>query len=64
LAALAGDPEAVGDVGPGVSGAAAKAFADMTVRMAFDNKVMSSSNNTVYKPKLPELEPSKRFPAK
>jgi Peptidase family M28/PA domain len=41
-----------------------KAFADMTVRMAFDNKVMSASNNAVFKPKLPESEPSKRFPAK
>jgi len=41
-----------------------KAFADMTVRMAFDNKVMSASNNAVFKPKLPESEPSKRYPAK
>ena len=41
-----------------------KAFADMTVRMAFDNKIMSASNNIVSKPKLPESEPSKRFPAK
>ena len=29
-----------------------KAFADMTVRMAFDNNVMSASRNPVYKPKL------------
>jgi hypothetical protein len=42
-----------------------KAFADMTVRMAFDNKVMSASNNIVYKPKLPfASEASKRFPVK
>jgi Zn-dependent M28 family amino/carboxypeptidase len=41
-----------------------KAFADMTVRMAFDNKIMSASNNIVYKPKLPESEGSKRFPVK
>jgi hypothetical protein len=41
-----------------------KAFADMTVRMAFDNNVMSSSNNAVYKPKLPASEPSKRFPVR
>jgi Peptidase family M28/PA domain len=30
-----------------------KAFATMVVQMAFDNKVMSASNNVVYKPKLP-----------
>lgn len=42
-----------------------KAFADMTVRMAFDNKVMSASNNAVYKPKLPITgESGKRFPPK
>ena len=42
-----------------------KAFADMVVRMAFDNKVMSASNNPVYKPKLPAAsEASKRFPVK
>jgi len=41
-----------------------KAFADMTVRMAFDNNVMSSSNNPVYKPKLPASESSKRYPVK
>jgi hypothetical protein len=40
-----------------------KAFADMTVRMAFDNNVMSASNNPVYKPKLAS-EASKRFPVK
>src|SRR6516165_2263680 len=28
-----------------------KAFADMTVRMAFDTKIMSSSNSAVYPPK-------------
>ena len=42
-----------------------KAFADMTVRMAFDNNVMSASNNPVYKPKLPTAsEASKRYPVK
>jgi hypothetical protein len=41
-----------------------KAFADMTVRMAFDNNVMSSSNNPVYKRKLPASESSKRYPVK
>jgi hypothetical protein len=41
-----------------------KAFADMTVRMAFDNNVMSSSNNAVYKPKLPASESSKPYPVK
>ncbi len=41
-----------------------KAFADMKVRMAFDNNVMSSSNNPVYKPKLPVSESSKRYPVK
>ena len=30
-----------------------KAFADMTVRMAFDTKIMSASNNAVYNKKLP-----------
>lgn len=30
-----------------------KAFASMVVQMAFDNKLMSASNNVVYKPKLP-----------
>jgi Zn-dependent M28 family amino/carboxypeptidase len=40
-----------------------KAFADMTVRMAFDNNVMSSSNNPVYKPKLTIASgDSKRYP--
>jgi hypothetical protein len=37
-----------------------KAFADMTVRMAFDTKIMSSSNN-YNKPKLPRASSSKRF---
>jgi hypothetical protein len=42
-----------------------KAFADTTVRMAFDNKVMSSSNNTVYKNKLASASTtSRRFTAK
>ena len=30
-----------------------KAFANTVVRMAFDTKVMSASNNSTYKPKLP-----------
>jgi hypothetical protein len=30
-----------------------RAFGNQVVRMAFDNKVMSASNNAVYKPKLP-----------
>jgi hypothetical protein len=30
-----------------------KAFASMVVQMAFDTKVMSSSNSAVYSPKLP-----------
>jgi hypothetical protein len=30
-----------------------KAFATMVVDMAFDTKVMSASNNTVYNKKLP-----------
>jgi hypothetical protein len=42
-----------------------KAFADMTVRMAFDTKVMSASNNAVFKPKLPiASEAGRRFVAK
>jgi Peptidase family M28/PA domain len=41
-----------------------KAFANTVVRMAFDNKVMSSSNNYVSKPKLPiSSETSRRFVA-
>ena len=41
-----------------------KAFADTTARMAFDNNVMSSSNNPVYKPRLPASESNKRYPVK
>ena len=42
-----------------------KAFADMTVRMAFDTKVMSSSNNTVFNKKLPiASEATRKFVAK
>jgi hypothetical protein len=42
-----------------------KAFADMTVRMAFDTKVMSASNNAVYNKKLPIAgEATRRFVAK
>jgi hypothetical protein len=42
-----------------------KAFATMVVQMAFDTKVMSASNNAVYKKKLPIAgETSRRFAAK
>jgi hypothetical protein len=42
-----------------------KAFANTVVRMAFDTKVMSASNNSVYKPKLPlASETSRLFTAK
>jgi len=41
-----------------------KAFANTVVRMAFDTKVMSASNNLVYKKKLPIAgETSRRFAA-
>ena len=42
-----------------------KAFANTVVRMAFDTKVMSASNNFVSKPKLPTAsEASRRFVTK
>ena len=42
-----------------------KGFANAVVQMAFDNKVMSASNNVVIKPKLPMAdEVSRHFPAK
>ncbi len=42
-----------------------KAFATMVVQMAFDTKVMSASNNAVFKKKLPIAgETSRRFAAK
>jgi hypothetical protein len=42
-----------------------KAFASMVVQMAFDTKVMSASNNTVYNKKLPIAgEAARRFVAK
>ena len=42
-----------------------KAFATMVVQMAFDTKVMSASNNTVYKKTLPIAgETSRRFATK
>jgi hypothetical protein len=42
-----------------------QAFANTVVRMAFDTKVMSASNNSVYKPKLPIApEATRRFVAK
>jgi hypothetical protein len=41
-----------------------KAFANNVIRMAFDNNVMSSSNNEVSKPKLPApSDTSRRFAA-
>jgi hypothetical protein len=42
-----------------------RAFANQVVGMAFDNKVMSASNNAVYKPKLPiASEVTRRFVAR
>ena len=42
-----------------------KGFANAVVQMAFDNKVMSASNNVVIKPKLPMAdEVSRHFPTK
>ena len=42
-----------------------KAFANTVVRMAFDTKVMSASDNLNYKPKLPiGAETGRRFAAK
>jgi len=42
-----------------------KAFADMVVRMAFDTKIMSASNNAVFKKKLPiASEAGRKFVAK
>jgi Zn-dependent M28 family amino/carboxypeptidase len=41
-----------------------KAFASMTVQMAFDTKVMSASNSVVYKKKLPIASEVGRHPAK
>ena len=38
-----------------------KAFATMVVQMAFDTNIMSSSNNSVIKTKLPTKSDSKRF---
>lgn len=38
-----------------------KAFANTVIRMAFDNKVMSASNNYVSKPKLPISSDSRHF---
>jgi hypothetical protein len=50
---------------PAVMTFMSKAFADMTVRMAFDTKVMSASDNLVYKPKLPiAAETGRRFSAR
>jgi hypothetical protein len=42
-----------------------KAFANMVVQMAFDNKVMSASNSVVFKKKLPIAGTAgRRFAAK
>jgi len=41
-----------------------KAFASMTVQMAFDTKVMSASNSVVYKKKLPIASEAGRHPGK
>jgi hypothetical protein len=42
-----------------------KAFATMVVQMAFDTKVMSASNNTVFNKKLPiSSEATRRSEAK
>ena len=41
-----------------------KAFGDMVVRMAFDTKIMSASNNVVYKKKLPIATEAGRHPSK
>ena len=41
-----------------------KAFASMVVQMAFDTKVMSASNNVVYKKKLPIASDVDRHPSK
>jgi hypothetical protein len=40
-----------------------RTFGNQVVQMAFDNNVMSASNNVVYKPKLPIAAGSRRFPA-
>jgi hypothetical protein len=50
---------------PGVLTFISRAFASQVVGMAFDNKVMSASDNAVYKPKLPiASEVGRRFVAK
>jgi Zn-dependent M28 family amino/carboxypeptidase len=41
-----------------------KAFATMVVQMAFDTKIMSASNNVVFKKKLPIASEAGRHPAK
>jgi hypothetical protein len=41
-----------------------KAFATMVIQMAFDTKIMSASNNVVYKKKLPIAAEGGRHPAK
>ncbi len=50
---------------PGVLTFVSRAFANQVVLMAFDNKVMSASNNAVFKPKLePGAELARGFTAK
>jgi hypothetical protein len=46
---------------PAVMTFMSRAFANQVVRMAFDNKVMSASNDAVFKPKLPTAQASRRF---
>jgi hypothetical protein len=53
----------LGNNDPNVLTFMSKAFANTVVRMAFDNKVMSASNNYVAKPKLPASAPSRGFVA-
>ena len=50
---------------PGVLTFVSRGFANQVVHMAFDNKVMSASNNAVFKPKLgPGAELARGFVAK
>jgi hypothetical protein len=40
-----------------------RTFANQVVQMAFDTKVMSASNDAIYKPKLPKASGTRRIPA-
>jgi hypothetical protein len=51
----------LGNNDPAVMTFMSRAFANQVVRMAFDNKVMSASNDAVFKPKLPTAQASRRF---